>query len=114
MHRSHDTAAHDASNTERRSTSLRALLLLNVALLAVLAAVTFGPSAIAQPRASGEFTMVSGGVPGSEGDAVYIVDTVNEELIAVRYDTTSDRLVGIGYRNLRADTTQRLAPGNSR
>ena len=98
---------------ETKATSLRCLL--HAALLAVLGFVTLGPDAEAQSgRASGEFTMVSGGVNGTEGDVVYIVDTVNEELIAVGYDNNSNRLSGIGYRNIAGDAAQRLVPGRSR
>lgn len=112
IHQQTDLRTEEASGA--RLTSMRGLLLMNAALLLVLGAVTFGSSAEAQQRATGEFTMVSGGAPGSEGDVVYVVDTVNEELIAVRYDTTTKRIIGVGYRNLVADAATRLAPGRSR
>ena len=37
-------------------------------------------------------------------EVVYLVDTVNRELIAVRWDQGRKSLTGIGYRNLDADT----------
>jgi hypothetical protein len=47
--------------------------------------------------------MVAGGVKGSQSSAVYIADTVNQELIVVGYNPSTKRLEGIGYRNLAAD-----------
>lgn len=85
------------------NTSIRGLLLLNAALLAVLAAVTFAPSADAQQRARGDFTMVGGEVPGVDGAAVYIVDTVNQEMMVVAFSQSNKRLQGVGYRNLAQD-----------
>ncbi len=88
-------------HTARRG--LGGLIALNAALLAVLAAVTFAPDAIAQHRSRGKYAMVTGGVTGSLSSAVYIVDTTNQELIALNYDPSSKRLKGIGYRNLESD-----------
>jgi hypothetical protein len=82
---------------------LPGLLALNGALLLVLGAVTFGPSADAQARTRGEYTMVAGRANGAASSAVYIVDTVNQELIALTYDPNAKRVSGIGYRNLAAD-----------
>ena len=81
-----------------------ALLALNGALLALLAAVTFGPSVDAQQgRRRGDYTMVAGGVKGASSSAVYIVDTVNQEMMAVTYSQQTKTLDGVGYQNLAAD-----------
>lgn len=92
----------DSQDSGRRA-SLRGLLLLNVLLLAVLGAVTFGPGAEAQLRLRGEYFMVAGNVKGTQGGVVYVVDGTNEELIAVTYDATAKDLAGLGYRSLAAD-----------
>lgn len=83
--------------------TMRGLLILNLALLVVLGAVTFGARAHGQNRVRGEYTMVAGGVNGSDADAVYIVDTINQEMFAVIYDNSTKALQGVGYRNLGAD-----------
>lgn len=82
---------------------LRGLVALNLVLLAVLAAVTFGASVHGQNRGRGEYTMVSGGVNGANAAAVYIVDVANQEMIAITYGQTAKQIEGIGYRNLAAD-----------
>jgi hypothetical protein len=83
---------------------MRPLLALNAALLVVLAAVTFGSSAAdAQARPRGEYTMVAGGVNGSQSSAVYIIDERNQELVAVTFDPSKKALQGITYRNLTED-----------
>lgn len=94
-----------------RPYGLRGLLVLNVLLLGLLAAVTFAPSADAQNRARGKYIMAAGGVKGVQSNAVYVVDEVNQELMAITYNHNTKRLEGIGYRNLAYDaqarTTQR-------
>jgi hypothetical protein len=93
---------HDCSE-HRATPNPRALLAVNAALLVLLAAVTFAPNADAQARVRGRYTMVAGGVAGSVGEAVYIVDTINQELIAINYEYSTKRLKGIGFRNIAAD-----------
>ena len=87
----------------RAGRRLRGLLALNAALLVALGAVTFGPSAGAQARARGDYSMVAGRANGAASGVVYIVDTVNQELIALSFDPNAKRVEGIGYRNLAAD-----------
>ena len=51
--------------------------------------------------------MVAGGVNGSTSSAVYIIDVINQEMMAVAYNQNTKRLEGIGYRNLAYDATAR-------
>ncbi|MHC4103200.1 MAG: hypothetical protein ACYSW1_20230 [Planctomycetota bacterium] len=102
--------------SDRRAVpNTRALLALNAALLLLLAVVTFAPAVSAQVRTRGEYTMVAGGVNGLQSSALYVVDTVNQELIVLGYDASTKRLDGIGYRNLAADSAEwmrgRTRPG---
>ena len=90
----------------RRRSTLPALLAINAALLVVLGVVTFTPAATAQARSRGTYTMAAGGVRGTDADAVYIVDTTNQELIAITYDPNTQQIVGIGYRSLAVDIEQ--------
>ena len=92
----------------------RGLLVLNVLLLAVLAAVTFGDRAEAQVRQRGQYTMVAGRANGAQGGVVFIVDSVNQELIGVTYSANARDLVGVGYRNLAADAASMQRRGSSR
>ncbi|MEK6702365.1 MAG: hypothetical protein AABZ53_08890 [Planctomycetota bacterium] len=92
------------------SRSTRRLFALNVALLAVLSTVCLWPSSRAdaqpnaQPRPRGEYAMVAGRTVMGGAEVVYLIDTVNRELISVRWDQGRKSLTGIGYRNLDADT----------
>ena len=97
----------ERGDTHRKVSTLRSLLVLNTLLLAILAAVTFGPSADAQSRARGKYTMVAGGVNGSTSSAVYIIDVINQELMALAYNQNTKRLEGNGYRNLAIDANAR-------
>ncbi len=84
--------------------TMRGLIALNAALLIVLAAVTFAGSAEAQQqRQRGEYTMVGGAVSGASAGAVYIVDVINQELIALVYDHNNQAMTGVGYRDLAQD-----------
>jgi len=98
----------ERGDAHRRVSTFRSLLVLNTLLLAILAAVTFGPSADAQSRARGHYTMVAGGGGnGSTSSAVYIIDVINQEMMAVVYNQNTKRLDSIGYRNLTYDATAR-------
>ena len=101
-------------STSPSARSPRGLLLLNGALLAVLAAVTFGAIAHAQFRVPGEYTMVGGSIIGWQAGVIYVRDVRNEELVAITYDHNTKKVEGVGYRNLAADmqTVLRRRPGN--
>jgi hypothetical protein len=104
--------SHDRS-VRRAATNTRALLAVNAALLVLLAVVTFAPTADAQVRPRGKYVLVAGGVSGSVSSAVYIMDTVNQELIAINYEYSTKRLKGVGHRNVAADIADmsRRGPG---
>lgn len=101
------------TTSQQRRNQRLALIGVNSALLMGLAAVTFGPSADAQSRPRGSYTMVAGGVPGASANAIYIVDMTSEELIALVYDHNEKKLDGVGYRSLPRDT-QTMARGSGR
>lgn len=87
----------------------RGLVVLNGALLAVLAAVTLSSPSHGQAgpaggqRARGEYTMVAGRIMGGSTHVAYVVDTANQEMIAVRWNEGQKSLDGIGYRNIAQD-----------
>jgi hypothetical protein len=85
----------------------RRLVALNVALLALLALVTVAARAerSGQPavRGRGDYTVVGGKIQGGNGNAMYILDGANQQLIAVRWNDSRKMLEGIDYRNLAQD-----------
>ena len=96
------------SPPRRPSSNFPALIALNAVLLGVLAAVTFAPSVSAQARARGAYTMVAGGANNTQSSVVYIIDTVNQEMTAMTYDSATRSVKGLGYRNLAADSSSVL------
>ncbi len=93
----------------RPPSNLRALIALNALLLGLLATVTFAPKVSAQMRARGAYTMVAGGANNSQSDVVYIVDTVNQEMTIMTYDSATRTVKGLAYRNLAADAASQLS-----
>lgn len=97
------------TEAKRRRRGVHPLIALNAVLILALGYVAFSPSAAAQQgrdRARGDYTMVGGAIRGGTSNAVYVVDSVNQELIAVRWNHSRRQLEGIGYRNLATDATR--------
>lgn len=87
----------------------RGLLALNALLMLVLLVVTFAPAARAQPGAArqrGDYTLIAARALGFAEAAIWLVDTNNQELIALRYDRSNKQLLFLGYRNLATDARQ--------
>jgi len=93
---------------------MRGLIALNLLLLAVLAVVTFMPDASAQVRARANYTMAAGGAPGTAADVIWIVDSVNQQLIAISWEPNQRELIGIGGRSLMRDAAVAVQPGVGR
>ncbi len=82
------------------------LVVLNVVLLGVLAMVSLSARVGAQPtgRARGNYTMVSGRIQGATTHCVYLLDSTNQELVAMGWDRGKEHLFPIGFRSLTADS----------
>jgi hypothetical protein len=94
---------------------IAALIGLNAALLLVLGLVVLTPSAGGQAgmtRARGTYTMVGGRIVGTPESAIYIVDAVNQELIATKWDRARKSLKGLGYQSLSARPRDVVAPAD--
>lgn len=92
----------------------RGLIAVNLFLLLLLAAVTLAPTSVAQRgatggRARGEYTMLSGQMSGSSASAIFLVDSANQDMVALKWNESSKSLDGIGYRDLREDA--QASPG---
>ncbi|GJQ30545.1 MAG: hypothetical protein HBSAPP03_24290 [Phycisphaerae bacterium] len=91
------------------------LVAANVVLLAVLIGLSLvtpaGAGHEAQPpgRARGEYTMVAGKISSGGSSVVYVVDTSNQEVVAMKWDASRQTMTGVGYRSLSADS--RATPG---
>lgn len=94
----------------RAPTPRLVLVAVNAALLGALAMVTLQPGARAaegfagQPaRPRGQYIMTAGRMQGASSHAIYVLDTVNQELAAMVWDRSGQRLSVIGYRSVAAD-----------
>lgn len=90
--------------------SKRGLLAANVVLLGTLAVLAWAPWAGAQnaaaperTRARGDYTMIAGRAVSGGSSVVYILDSNNEELVALKWDQASASMQGVGYRDLKTD-----------
>lgn len=84
--------------------NMKGLLILNGLLVAMLAAVTFTPTADAQQRFRGKYAVVAGRAQGSVPYLLYILDQNSRQLVAVRYNVQKDILEGMGYRDMVKDS----------
>ncbi len=101
----------DGPTMRRRFGTYGFLAALNVAALALLAAVELSAPAAAQVgRPRGTYVAAEGRINGTETHALYIVDESTQETIAVQWDPRSKQLVGLGYRNLAADAVEIVRP----
>ncbi|RMH14231.1 MAG: hypothetical protein D6695_01825 [Planctomycetota bacterium] len=91
--------------------SNRSLVALNIALVLVLGAVSLPRIAGAQnerSRSRGEYTMVEGVRGSGSSNAVYILDSVNAEMIVLLWDQGRRTLQGIGFRDLEDDVQAQI------
>jgi hypothetical protein len=85
------------------TTSRGGLIALNLLLLAIFAAVSFVPETIAQTPKSGHYISIPAKANSITSGIVYILDTDNQELVAVTWDHNNNRIATLGYRNIKSD-----------
>ncbi|MCC7388056.1 MAG: hypothetical protein IT431_04725 [Phycisphaerales bacterium] len=91
-------------------TRRRWLLATNLLLAASIGVAVWAvPANGNQPaaRARGQYSMVAGELrSGGEASAIYITDSINEELIALRWNDSRSQLDGLDYRSLQMDAAR--------
>ena len=55
-------------------------------------------------RARGDYTMVSGKSNAGPNPVVYVVDSSNQEAVALKWDPTKQTMNGVGYRSIQTDS----------
>jgi hypothetical protein len=89
--------------------SHKGLIALNAVLLGLLAIVTLAPGAEAQTRRKrpvGQYAIVDGRIQGVAEAAIYVYDTSNQEMLALRWDRSRKLLQTLGHRDVAADAEQ--------
>lgn len=87
----------------------RGLIALNGVLLGLLVIVTLAPGASAQTKAKrpkGQYAMVDGRVQGVTEAGIFVFDTANQEMIALRWDRSRKTLQPLGFRDVASDAAQ--------
>jgi len=91
----------------------KVLVATNAALLGCLALATAGveqntANAEAQPdRARGSYTMISAAAQGQPGDALYVVDNANQDMLVLRWNSSRNQLEGVDYVRFDDDREDR-------
>ena len=97
------------SGTSRpNNNAVRVLVAVNAALVLVLGAVTLSPDATAQAnqaRPAGKYMLVGGQPISGNSNVAYVIDTVNAEMVAVKWNQGRRLLEGVGFRDFDADRT---------
>lgn len=95
-----------------KSTSRNGVIALNVLLIAVLTAIVFVPTSDAQqaqpssytpPTATPAYLAVPSVASGMSTGVVYIMNTVQREMVAVAWNQNRNKIMTLGYRNIAAD-----------
>ncbi len=87
-----------------------ALVACNVVLAGAVVAAWVGSARAWQPasRARGHYTMVAGEIQsGGDASGIYITDSVNEEMVVLRWNNSRNAMDGIDYRDLADDATRK-------
>lgn len=108
-----DLLARENGSARRKRRALP-LVIVNVVLFGVLAFVEFGPVAVAQPgmvdpaaRPRGAYTLVGGRVQTGNANAVWVIDSANQEMVVLQWEDGRNVLKGVGYRDLEEDAMER-------
>ncbi len=72
--------------------------LAGLALVSALAGAQAGAA-----RARGEYTMVSGATSAGGPQAIFVIDSANQEVLALRWNQGRQSLDTIGYRSIATD-----------
>ncbi|MEY3022737.1 MAG: hypothetical protein RIS86_1935 [Planctomycetota bacterium] len=92
--------------------TIRLLLAANAGAIALFGLVRLASPADAQAgRPRSTYTAAAGRIPGTETNALYIVDEATQELVVVQWNPNSKQLQGLGYRSLASDAGAILRPG---
>ncbi len=89
--------------TSRRSVA--GVLGLNVVLVVALAIVSLPRLSAATATWRSHYTLTAGELPDHKGSVVWLVDTIQQEMLVLGYDAEEGRVIRIGHRNLAVDAT---------
>jgi len=88
-----------------KSTSRNGVIALNVLLVTVLTVIVFVPTSDAQNtlREGTSYVAISAVASGINTGVVYIMNTSQQELVAVAWNQNRNKIMTLGYRNIAVD-----------
>lgn len=90
-------------------TRRRWLIAANLGLAASIALAALAVPALGlQPanRARGQYTMVAGELRGGTSSGIYLTDSINEEILVLRWNESHNQLDGLDFRDLELDAAR--------
>lgn len=96
--------SHTRRNRSLDSGGIRGPLVVNAALLGVLAFVAVGAPSVAQYRAPGMYHGISATAPGMTSDVIVVVDETNQAMIGLSFDSNTGKFAPAGKRDLAVDS----------
>jgi outer membrane protease len=85
------------------TTSKQGLITLNIALLAVLAAVSLVPTTDAYVSSNDTYVAVPGTLNGLQSGVVYIASTSNRAVLATTWDRNKKKIIIMAARSIERD-----------
>jgi hypothetical protein len=85
------------------TTSKQGLITLNIALLAVLAAVSLVPTTDAYVSSNDTYVAVPGTLNGFQSGVVYIASTSNRAVLATTWDRNKKKIIIMAARSIERD-----------
>jgi len=85
------------------TTSKQGLITLNIALLAVLAAVSLVPTTDAYISSNDTYVAVPGTLNGLQSGVVYIASTSNRAVLATTWDRNKKKIIIMAARSIERD-----------
>jgi len=108
-HSATNSAARRDTNSDRAGATHRGAVAgrvaMGLALGAGALALLSGPlgAQSAADRPAGDYIVVGGSTTGGFTNAIYVLDTANRELVALRWNESTKSLEGSGFRDLVDD-----------
>jgi hypothetical protein len=98
--------------TLTKSTSRTGIITLNIVLLAVLVAAVLVPISDARQTSDSRYLALPSTASGIQTGVVYIMDTVQQEMVAVAWNHNKNRIMTLGYRNIASDAQSAVSAGD--
>jgi len=98
--------SHDGLRDNRGRLMTRMNLVLAGAVVGLVVVGMAGAQATQARRIGGQYTCVGGKTLGGYTNVIYVLDSANREMVALKWNDATKQLEGVGYRDLDEDITK--------